>query len=151
MNKSIAFVAVLGLFILGILIGALGMHLIYSQRFPHPPDPHMGDAMHGRVFFERIERQLDLSAEQKEQIGQIMMESREAGRAMHEEMLPQVHELMYSTRESIREVLTPEQRRRFERLMSRHRREAERFFLGRGPGEGRRQGFKRGKGSQPQP
>jgi Spy/CpxP family protein refolding chaperone len=150
MNKSIAFVAVLGLFILGILIGALGMHLIYSQRFPHPPDPHgMGEGMHGRFFFARLERQLDLSAEQKERIGQIMMESREAGRTMHEEMLPQVHELMDWTRESIIEVLTPEQRRKFAQLMGRHRREAERFFLGQGPREGRRQGFKGRRGPQP--
>ena len=151
MNKAIAFVAVLGLFILGILIGALGMHLIYSQRFPHPPDPDMGEGMHGRFFFARLERHLDLSEEQKEQIGQIMMESREAGRAMHEEMLPRVHELMDETRESIIEVLTPEQRRKFARLMARHRREAERSFLGHGPGEGRRQGFKGRKGPPPQP
>jgi Spy/CpxP family protein refolding chaperone len=149
MNKSIAFVAVLGLFILGILIGALGMHLVYAQRFPAPPDRPDGNGMHGRFFFDRLERHLDLSAEQQERIGQIMLESRETGEAMHEEMLPRVQELMDGTRESIMEVLTPEQRQKFERLMRRHRRDAERFFLGHGPRDGRGQGFKGRRGPQP--
>ena len=146
MNKSIAFIAVLGLFILGILIGALGMHLVYVQRFPQPFERPAGDSMPGRAFFARLERHLDLSADQKERIGQIMRESRQAGVAMHEEMLPRVHELMDNTRGSIMDVLTPEQRQEFERLMSRHRGDAERFFLGPGPRDGRRQGFKGRKG-----
>ena len=149
MNKSIAFIAVLGLFILGILIGARGMHLVYVQRFPQFPERPAGDAMHGPAFFARLERHLDLSADQKERIGQIMRDSRQAGKAMHEEMLPRVHELMDNTRGSIMDVLTPEQRQEFERLMSRHRGDAERFFLGHGPRDGRRQGFKGRKGPLP--
>jgi len=146
MNKSIAFVAVLGLFILGILIGALGMHLVYAHRFPAPPERPEEAGMHGRAFFARLDRHLELNADQRERIGQIMLESREAGEEMHEEMLPRVHELMDSTRASILEVLTPAQRQKFERLMRRHRRDAEHFFLGRGPRDGRGQGFKGRRG-----
>jgi Spy/CpxP family protein refolding chaperone len=146
MSKSIAFIAILGLFILGILIGALGMHLIYAQRFPPSPEGPMDGGMHGRLFFARLERQLDLSADQRERIEQIMRDSREAGEAMHEEMLPRVRELMDQTHASILEVLTPDQRQEFERLMRRHRRDAEQFFLGRGPRDGRGQGFKGRKG-----
>lgn len=149
MTKSIAFVAVLGLFILGILIGALGMHLIYAQGFPYPSQPGMGPGMHGRFFFAQCERELDLSAEQEEQIRQILTESMAAGRTMREEMLPRVQELMNDTRESIMKVLTPEQRRKFASLVATHRRDAERFFLGQGSGEGRGKGF-RGRG-RPQP
>jgi Spy/CpxP family protein refolding chaperone len=148
MNKSIAVVAVLGLFLLGILIGALGMHLVYAQRFPALQERPFngGSGMHGPLFFARLERQLDLSEDQKERIREIMRESREEGTAMHEEMLPRVQELMDRTRASIVEILTPEQQKEFEQLMSRHRRDAERFFLGHDRRGERRQRFKGRRG-----
>jgi Spy/CpxP family protein refolding chaperone len=98
--------------------------------------------MHGRQFLERMEYHLDLSAGQKEEIGRIMRDSRAAGEAMREQMLPRIRELLEQSREEIFEVLTPEQQRKFERLMARHRRDAERLFLGHGPPGERRQRFK---------
>jgi Spy/CpxP family protein refolding chaperone len=148
MKKSLAFVAVLGLFLLGVVIGALGMHLVQVNRFMPRPDRFMADGVHGPVFFERLESRLDLTAEQSRQIGEILQDAREEGRAMHEEMLPRVHGLIEATQESIREVLTPEQREKFDQILQRHRRSAERFFLGHGQGpRGRRgQAFKGRRG-----
>ena len=55
MKKSIAFVAVLGLFLLGVVIGGLAMHLFQANRVMPPPDRPMGSGMHGGpVFFERF-------------------------------------------------------------------------------------------------
>ena len=132
MKRSLAFVYVVGLFLLGIVIGGMAMHLHYASRFPppgsHGPGMRHGEPMHS--FSGRLERQLDLTAEQKRQIDEIVALSRTEGSALHEEMLPRVREHMRRTHDRILEVLTPEQRERFEELSSRHRRRAERFFLG---------------------
>jgi Spy/CpxP family protein refolding chaperone len=143
MKRSVAFVYVLGLFLLGILIGALATHLWYAQR--PPPEPFGGrggmrgpghEMRHGPghgpgpFFLERITRQLDLSPEQERRIAEIIEEShREAGR-MREEMLPRVEARLEQTRQQILEVLTPEQRESFEDFHRRHRRVLERGVLG---------------------
>lgn len=143
MKRSIAFVYVLGLFLLGILIGALGMHLWDAQRPAPGPFGGRGGMQRpghemrrgpghgpGPFFLERLGRQLDLSPEQKESIAEIIDEShREAG-ALREEILPKVHAQLEQTRQRILEVLTPEQRERFEEFDRRHRRTLERGVLG---------------------
>ena len=132
MKRSLAFVYVVGLFLLGILIGGMAIHLHYARQFPplgmHGPGRGPGGSM--RSFSGRLERLLDLTDEQKRLIDEIVAQSRTQAEAFHEEMLPRVREHMQRTHESILEVLTPEQRERFEELRSRHHGRAERFFLG---------------------
>jgi Spy/CpxP family protein refolding chaperone len=143
MKRSIAFLYVAGLFLLGILIGALATHLWYAQRPSHRPFGPRGGMRPpahemrrgpghrpGPFFLERIGRQLDLSPEQEQRIAEIIEEShREAG-ALHEEILPRVEAQLEQTRQRILEVLTPEQRERFEEFHRRHRRVLERGVLG---------------------
>ena len=132
MKRSLALVNVFGVLLLGIVIGAMGMHLFYAQRFPGPPGRHgPGGGMHRPAFAERLERQLDLTPEQQSRIEEIVRESRLRGRELHEELLPRVRSQMDETRRRIREVLTLEQQVKFDELDQRHRRRAERFFLGR--------------------
>jgi len=132
MKRSLALVYVFGVLLLGIVIGAMGMHLFYAQRFPGPPGRHgLGSGMHTPAFAERLERHLDLTPEQLTRIEEIVRESHAEGRSLHEELLPRVRSQMDETRRRIREVLTPEQQEKFDELDRRHRRRAERFFLGR--------------------
>lgn len=143
MKKSIAFVAVLGLFLLGVVIGGLAMHLFQANRIMPPPDRPMGAGMHGGpVFFERMQRHLDLTAEQRREVAEILRQAQEEGRRMHEEMLPRVHELIEATQDEMREILTPEQQERFDDILERHRQSADRFFLGQERRERRGQRFK---------
>jgi Spy/CpxP family protein refolding chaperone len=148
MKKSLAFVAVLGLFLLGVVIGGLAMHLVQASRLVPPPGRSVGSGMHGPVFNERLHRHLDLTIEQRRQVAEILRRAQEEGRRMHEEMLPRVHELIEATQEEMREILTPEQRERFDEILERHRRSADRFFLGQGQGprKGRGQRFKGRRG-----
>jgi Spy/CpxP family protein refolding chaperone len=146
MKKSIAFVAVLGLFLLGVVIGGLAMHLYQANRLAPPPDRPMGSGMHGPLFQERLHRHLELTEEQRREVAEIMQQAQEEGRRMHEEMLPRVHELIESAQEEMREILTPEQRERFDEILERHRRSADRFFLGQGQRERRGQRFKGRRG-----
>ena len=134
MKRHLALVYVAGLFLLGVLVGALAMQLYHSVNAPDPRRlPGRGPA-HRPDFADLLERRLDLTPDQVQRIDVILAESRAEAEAFHEEMLPRVREQMERTRERISEVLTPEQRERFEELHRRHRGRAERFFLGRRPG-----------------
>jgi len=132
-KRSLALVYVAGLFLFGILIGALGMHLYYAQRFPGPRPgggpPHQRGM--GPFFVERLERDLELTPEQIGRIEEIVHESRIEFEGLRREMRPRLRDQMDRTTERIAEVLTPEQREKFERLRGRPDRRMERFFLGR--------------------
>jgi len=134
---------VAGLFLLGILVGALGTHLWYAQRLlpaalearEGPPGPGHGPGRGqghgpGPFFLERLQRQLDLTAEQRRQVEAILEESHREATALHEEMLPRVRAQLEQTRQRILEVLTPEQQERFEEFQRHHRRVLERGVLG---------------------
>jgi Spy/CpxP family protein refolding chaperone len=137
MKRSLALVSVAGLFLLGIVIGALGMHL-YDARHPFPGPPPPGGARMG-LRTERLDELLDLTPEQKARIDEIRRESRAEGEALHAEMLPRVREHLERTRKRIAEVLTPEQRAKFDELANRQRARFERFMLdGPPPGPPRR-------------
>ena len=127
MKKSTALFAVIAVLVLGILLGILGTHLFYAQKFRKAGS---WSEMASDFFAHRLERELGLSAEQRQAIERIMEESRVEGHAMREEMRPRVEEMMRRTSERISEVLTPEQRQRFAELRREHRGRAERFLLG---------------------
>lgn len=127
MNRGIAILAVCALFISGVVIGALGMHLFYAQRLMRPGEP---PAMAGRLFGAHLARRLDLSEEQQEEIRAILEESRREGEELRNRMRPEVEMLMQRTRAAIEEVLTPEQQEKFEEMRQFDRRPIERLFLG---------------------
>jgi Spy/CpxP family protein refolding chaperone len=127
MRRSIALVAALALFVVGVLVGSLGTRLYLVERYgpPGPPDPG------GRHFVRRMARQLDLTDEQLRQVEAIVRESRAEVEALHREMLPRARSHIARTEERIREVLSEEQREHFEEIRRRHRARAERLFLSR--------------------
>jgi hypothetical protein len=141
MKRTIAIVYVVGLFLLGIVVGALGMHVVdrHFQRPARPPG-HWAHGEHGGGFWhlQGIAAELDLDKSQQLEIQDILTDSRHEAHQLHEEMLPRVHELVARTRERVDEVLTPEQRKRLDELLAEHRGGFERFFLGRGAGDPRR-------------
>ena len=119
MKRWIAVLLVFVLFVVGVAVGALGMHLFDASALHRAargvaPDP--------RGFAGRLERALDLSVEQRERIDEILMNSHIEADALHQELLPRVREHMDRTREKIRVVLTPEQQAAFDELEQRHRR-----------------------------
>lgn len=73
-----------------------------------------------RELLRRIDRQLSLSHEQKERIEKIIAESQERTRSLWKPIAPQMGKEMQSVRDSIREELSPEQRRRFDELFRPH-------------------------------
>jgi len=70
--------------------------------------------MQRATFFRVLDKQLDLTGEQRDQIGKIMKASQERTQPIWNEELKNV-------RDAIRAVLTPEQRKKFVELLKRNR------------------------------
>ena len=129
MKQTAAMVSVVGVFLIGILVGALGMQVYHNNR--PAPGPGREPGMERRVMFaERLGRLLELTPEQQEEIESIRHESRIRAEEMRREMAPVVREQMEEARRRIREVLTPEQQERLDQLGRRERQMVERFLLG---------------------
>jgi Spy/CpxP family protein refolding chaperone len=128
-KRWVALVAVLGVFVVGVAVGVLGTHLHYAREIGRVGG---GGALGAHRFVQRLERELNLTEDQRRRVDAILEQSRREGDALHREMLPTVRAHMDRTAEQIREVLTPEQQAAFDELQQRHRRRAEHFFLGRG-------------------
>lgn len=123
MKRWVAVAALAGLFVVGVLVGALGTHLYYFHNYMKPGEDRFG----GR-FSERLE----LTQKQREQVRAIMAESHNEAQAMREELKPRVTELMERSRTRIEEVLTPEQREKFRDFRKQRRGSMERWLLGKG-------------------
>ncbi len=70
-------------------------------------------------FLRRIQRDLDLTTEQREQIDKILKESQEHARKIMEPVAPEMRAEVQRTTQKFREVLTPEQQARFDKLIKR--------------------------------
>jgi hypothetical protein len=68
-------------------------------------------------FLHRIQRDLDLSPEQREQIDKLLKDSQERTRKIMEPVSPAFHAEVQRTKEEFRAVLTPDQQKRFDDLV----------------------------------
>lgn len=128
MKRWIAFLSVTGLFVIGILIGALGMRL-YDTHDVLIPRGSPGLA-HQTLFVRQLGRRLDLTPEQRSRIAVILEEAHADGERFREEMAPRVREHVERTHERIAEVLTERQREMLEAMLARHRGRTLEWFLG---------------------
>ena len=140
MKRWQALVALAGLFVLGVAAGGLGAHLYYARALERPPGP---PPFFADFMGPHLERRLDLTAEQRQQLRAVLDESRREAEALRHDLAPRMRDVMERSEQRIREILTPEQRQRFAELRRHHRRRSDRFFGG--PGD------RRGQRRQPQP
>lgn len=141
MNRISALAAVGALFLVGVLVGALGMHLYVASSAPPPgPPTRAGSEFRGgwRLApgrtLERLSRELELTPEQRGEIGRILREEREELESLRRELRPRVEGRLERTRERIRSVLDPDQVDRFDEMRPL------RPPRGRRPGPGRQDG-----------
>lgn len=122
MTRVSALSAVAALFLVGVLVGALGMHLYHVGATPGgspPPEPGHGRGPWALVsgrFLERLNHELDLTPEQRDEIERLVLQSRRELEELRSELRPRVEESMRQTRDRIREVLTAEQARIFDEM-----------------------------------
>jgi Spy/CpxP family protein refolding chaperone len=102
-------VATIVIFAAGAVTGAL----LVRQSFHPRPGPN---GMRFE-FLRRMERDLDLTRDQREKIDKILKESQEQTRRIMEPVSPALHAQLQRTKEEFRQVLTPEQQTRFDHLL----------------------------------
>ncbi len=68
-------------------------------------------------FLERLDRELKLTPDQHKQIDQVLDEGQKRTKEIWDRIAPEVRQEMKNSREKILNLLTPEQKTRFEELM----------------------------------
>ncbi|GBC81311.1 hypothetical protein HRbin10_00419 [bacterium HR10] len=118
---------VLGVFALGVALGALAMEF-YQQsvrgRSSAGPPPR-GESARER-HLQYLVKELGLTQEQTERVRRILDETRQEFLQLRNEMRPRFEEIRRRSRERLRAVLTPEQQAKFDELMRRMDEERER-------------------------
>jgi Spy/CpxP family protein refolding chaperone len=98
-------------FILGVVIGAVGLYLYawYGGHWRRPTNRGQ--------FVQDLTRQLKLTDRQASQLTEIMNDSRKKYDQLHNQVRPQFEALRDETDAEIRQILTPDQVSRFNELV----------------------------------
>ncbi len=112
-------------FVLGVMVGAAGVHWCA----PHTFHRHWG----GKEFQARMLRQFDsklkLTPEQRSQVAEILDGKRQKIDVLRAEMRPKFEEIRTSTSAEIRSLLTPEQQKKFDAIQTEWEAEAKKRHL----------------------
>lgn len=118
MNKAKPILVLCLVFIAGIAVGAIGTRIVVRQaiqRMARNPD----------LMRERIEREitsrLALSPDQQAKVHTILLRSQHDAQQLRREFQPQFAEIFDRTEHDVSEILTPDQRERFEKLLKEKR------------------------------
>ena len=114
-NREAA-VLVLVVFVLGIILGGLGVHVwgdkIWAQQMTNGPKSR-------DQVIANLTRELALTPEQQQQLGLIVDDTRARWRALYAPLDDQHEQVRQQARDKIRAILTPEQRPKFEDFLKR--------------------------------
>jgi hypothetical protein len=102
-------------FALGVVAGVVSGHLYETRLKPAGPRP--GPRMAPPDIVEEFSQGLSLNTDQKTRLKQIVDQSRERYRALSLQFRPQYDAIRDETRQEIRQILTEDQKARFEKII----------------------------------
>ena len=114
---AIAAIVVVVAFMAGLLVGAVADR-IYLFRHGPPRERHAGEFIASRIV-ERLDRKLDFTPQQKQQITIIVMSHGQRMDAIRSNIRPQMRQEIDAANSEISAVLTPDQRVKFDKLRMR--------------------------------
>lgn len=127
MRRSTAIAAVVGLFLVGVLVGVLATHLFYLRQMRQPG----GLALLGnRALAADLDRRLDLTPEQRRHVEAVLTDAAQEVGAVRQEMMPRVLDILERSQQRIAAVLTPEQQRELQRFRRQRGARFRRLLLG---------------------
>jgi Spy/CpxP family protein refolding chaperone len=110
-----AFLLVFVLFVLGVALGSVGTYLVTMRVQAARPQATLAhNPGHTMAMFTR---DLNLNSDQQNQIQAILNDTRARYAELHQKLDPEYEQVRHEGRERIRQVLTPEQRPKFEDLL----------------------------------
>lgn len=119
-RKALALIILV--FVLGVALGAVGHSIadrrVLGARTPGPA-PFLQPRPNPPRAVARLTGELKLNPDQQKQIGDILADMQHRYDAVHDQMNPQFAEIREEGRNQIRQVLTPEQRPKFEDYLRR--------------------------------
>src|SRR5450759_436018 len=111
-RKAVLLVFVL--FVLGIALGSLGTYVVTTRVLAARPQTTLARNPGHMAMFTR---DLNLNPDQQNQIQAILNDTRARYAGLHEKLDPEYEQVRHEGRERSRQVLTPEQRPKFEELL----------------------------------
>jgi hypothetical protein len=115
----------------GLLVGhaARPASPLFNFRRPPPAKPALYETLPPRLrpdflntnFVQELNDNLDLSQKQREQIRRIITQAQQNTHDLWKLVAPQFQVVWHDTREQIRDVLTPDQKKEFESLLRQQR------------------------------
>jgi Spy/CpxP family protein refolding chaperone len=110
-----AFLLVLVLFVMGVALGSVGTYLVTMRVQAARPQATLAhNPAHTMAMYTR---DLNLNPDQQNQIQAILNDTRARYAELHEKLDPEYEQVRQQGREHIRQILTPEQRPKFEDLL----------------------------------
>jgi hypothetical protein len=103
-------------FVLGIALGALGITLFNTRVYGDLRRPPQQPPQTARTV-ARINQDLNLSADQQKQLAQILDGMQAGYNSIRQQEAPQFNQVREQGRNQIREILTPDQRPKFEEYL----------------------------------
>lgn len=103
------------LFVLGIALGSVGTYVVTMRVQAARPQATL--AHNPARTMAMYTRDLNLSLDQQNQIQAILNDTRSRYAELHEKLDPEYEQVRQQGRERIRQILTPEQRPKFEDLL----------------------------------
>jgi len=110
--------AVLAVFLAGCIFGAAAFNLYLlriENRIFHSPD------VLAQLLIYKLDRDLDLTEKQKTEIHTIVIDSRSEVLSLNRDIMPRIHDIFERYQLRIRNVLTPEQQARYDRIVAERR------------------------------
>jgi hypothetical protein len=122
-NKGKALALITLVFFLGIALGAVGHSVadrrVLGARTPAQPPAFLQPRPNPPRAVARLTNELKLTPEQQKQIGEILADMQHRYDVVHDQMNPQFEQIREQGHEQIRQVLSPDQRPKFEDFLQR--------------------------------
>ena len=107
-NKHKAQIIIIATFVAGIIVGAAGQYLIVYQSLSRPENSN-------QEMLDDLTRSVKLSKEQRNQVEQFLVDSKQQYQDLRNQMRPQYNAIRDMTRKRVNSILSPEQQALYEK------------------------------------
>lgn len=119
MSRWTARLGIAAVFLVGAVCGGAAVNFVRARaerRIVNSPEPVVA------MVLATLDRDVGLSADQREKVRAILLDTRREMIAAHPELIPEMLATFERTQNEIADVLTPEQRARYDALVEQRRR-----------------------------